>query len=165
MAKGQAVQSDPSAANKGPSAFLVVTIVSVVAAAIGGGFAYFVIEPKPNEVVSDLNQPAPAAKPLSRFPNTATEVVLKPVIASLVQPDDKKVRMESSLIVAPGVPLPTALRAEIEQDIVVYLSGMKLIDVNGSRGLQNLRNDLDDRIKTRGQGAVLGFLITGLVFE
>ncbi len=57
------------------------------------------------------------------------------------------------------------LRTELVEDIVVFLNSVTAEDISGTRGLQNLREDLDDRARIRGRGTVLGLLISGFVLE
>jgi flagellar FliL protein len=57
------------------------------------------------------------------------------------------------------------LKSEIREDVIAFLEGLTVADIEGVRGFQNLREQLDDRAKIRGRGAVLGLLIGGLILE
>ena len=59
----------------------------------------------------------------------------------------------------------SVLKNEVREDIIAYLKGLTVADIQGVRGLQNLREQLEDRAKIRGRGAILGLLIGGFVIE
>jgi flagellar FliL protein len=64
-----------------------------------------------------------------------------------------------------GTPDSTLLKNEVREDIIAYLKGLTVADIQGVRGFQNLREQLEDRARIRGRGAILGLLIGGFVIE
>lgn len=168
MATANDIAAKSTAGKQSPSIIVTLAVLTVIAGTFGAGFGFLVPGPQPTTVIGadhPIAESAAPARPISRFPLHSTEVILKPIIAPLAHSNVKKIRVESSLIVMPSTALPPALRAEIEQDIFAFVSGVAFNDLSDARGLKNLRDDLDDLIKTRGQGIVLGLLITGLAFE
>ncbi len=75
------------------------------------------------------------------------------------------VRLDLSIIAAHGTAESGTLKSEIREDVIAFLEGLNVADIQGVRGFQNLREQLDDRAKIRGRGAVLGLLIGGLILE
>ncbi len=154
-----------------PNLIVALAIVTVIAAGAGGGFAFVFLKEKPPAAAVAAAVPEPAHAPekqqptVHRFPDDAVEVALEPIITGLGPGADRKMRLEASVIVKKeAVSLPT-LKTELTEDIVVFLNGITAEEISGIRGLQNLREDLDDRARVRGRGMVLGLLISGFVLE
>ena len=147
-------------------------IVSLAAAIVvgvlgGGGFGYFVTlggpaPPKAKEPAEQVESRSPAT---GRFPNDAFEMDIPSIIVDLSGTPKSQVRLDLSAIVAHGTLESGSLKSEIREDVIAYLKGVTVADIEGVRGFQNLREQLDDRAKIRGRGAVLGLLIGGLVVE
>ena len=100
-----------------------------------------------------------------RFPPDAIEIPLQPIITTMGTDKKTKVRIELSIVAVHGTPQESALKSEVREDVIAYLWGTKVEDLEGGRGFRNLRNELDERARTRGRGAILGLLIGGLVIQ
>jgi len=98
--------------------------------------------------------------PLGGFRLTFVDEVLDAAVSRKV-----RARLDVSIVVVHGTPETTTLLGEVKEDVIAYLKGLTLADIQGVRGFQNLREQLDDRARIRGRGAILGLLIGGLVFE
>ena len=169
MAKSGA-ESGGAEAGSGPGLVVAVLICAAIGAVVGGGFGYFLSMPAapPAPVVeaeAGTKQSLPPEEIAGRFPHDAIELHVEPVIAT-IGPDFKtNVRLEFSIIAASGTPDEGPLKSEIREDIIAYLKGLTLSDLEGGRSFQLLRDELDDRARTRGRGVVLGMLISGLVVQ
>jgi flagellar FliL protein len=152
---------------------IAVVILTIVA---GGGGAFVgwmnrsTSAPAPAEpVVQEAPQAVPAppsdiasaedgALPLLLIP-------LKPVVTNIYAPADAWVRIEASIVVRnDGSVDAEILAAEIEADTLAFLRSLQLVQVEGTRGLLHLRDDLRERAKLRSP-AVVDYLIQGMVAE
>jgi len=147
--------------------FLVPAIVALVlGAGSGGASGYFLMpDAAPSNSSPHNEQPAPTAPVAGRFPEDAIELAVPSIITDLDTSSKVRARLDVSIIVAHGTPETTTLLGEVREDVIAYLKGLTLDDIQGVRGFQNLREQLDDRARIRGRGAILGLLIGGLVFE
>jgi len=131
----------------------------------GGAFGYFVIPSAP----ASQSKAAPAAKSgapkTGRFPNDALEIGVPSIIVDLKGEPRSRVRLDLSIVAVHGTSATGTLKDEVREDVIAYLKGLTVADIQGVRGFQNLREQLDDRAKIRGRGAILGLLIGGFVIE
>lgn len=152
----------------GGAAGFVMSILVAAVLGIGGGgaFGYFAMPdasaPSPEPKSGSVAQAEPAP---GRFPRDAIELTVPSVITDLDTDPKMRARLDVSIIVAHGTPESTTLIGEVREDMIAYLKGLTLADIQGVRGFQNLREQLDDRARVRGRGTILGLLIGGLVLE
>lgn len=137
---------------------------------IGGGaaFGYFAIPLATESVIAVDARPAdPASKEAApgRFPSDAIEITIPSIIVDLSGEPKSRVRLDLSAVAVHGTPESGLLKNEIREDVMAYLKGMTVADVQGISGFQNLREQLEDRARIRGRGAILGLLIGGFVIE
>jgi flagellar protein FliL len=91
---------------------------------------------------------------------------LPPVVTNLGSPQDMWIRLETSMIFdSSAVKQPAALAAEIANDLLAYLRTMAMSQIQGPIGLQNLRQDLNERASIRSNGAVKELVIKTLVIQ
>lgn len=154
----------------GPGIVLSAIIALVVGCVGGGAFGYLAVPTPPpptekqEEKIAAKSTEGPQAP--GRFPSDAVELQLTPIILEMGKAEKQsKVRIEFSIIAAHGTPNTSTLQSELREDVIAYMKGLDVKDLEGARGFQNLREQLDDRAKIRGRGAVLGLLIGGLVVE
>ncbi len=168
MANDKSKQKDDTGATRSSSGdFVKSAIVAIVLGISGGGaFGYFAVPDgsgPPAPSASESTEPqTPSA---GRFPNDALEVEIPSIIAELESEPKMRARLDVSIIVAHGTPETTTLKGEVKEDVIAYLKGLSPADIQGVRGFQNLREQLDDRARIRGRGAILGLLIGGLLLE
>ena len=167
MAQSKGKQKDEAAAGTGTAGF-VTSIVLAILIGLGGGAAFGYLGG-----VGDPASPAKAAAEgaessapsAGRFPNDALEIQVPAIIVQLKGEPKTNVRLDLSIIAAHGTAESGTLKSEIREDVIAFLEGLNVADIQGVRGFQNLREQLDDRAKIRGRGAVLGLLIGGLILE
>lgn len=153
-----------------PNFVVVILVLTLIGVVCGAGFGIFVLKSKPLAVATTavkLPEKEPVSQlPLtSRYPAEAVEVALDPIISSIGPNDKTKMRLEVSMIVNKSGASSPLLKKEMTEDIIAFLRSISMEDISGSRGFQNLREDLDDLAQVRGRGAVYGLLISGFVVE
>jgi flagellar FliL protein len=93
-------------------------------------------------------------------------VDLPPIVTNLAAPRDTWIRLESSIVIdAKATPHPDVIGGEIAADLLAYLRTLSLRDIEGPIGLQNVRQDLNDRAVVRSGGKVSELLIRTLVVQ
>lgn len=168
MAKEKSKKDDQKAGS-GLGGFMASAVVALLLGLGGGGaFGYFAMpDAAPSNASSQgtTGTQSPPSPPAGRFPGDAIEVSVPSVITDLASDSKVRARLDVSIIVVHGTPETTTLVGEVREDVIAYLKGLSLSDIEGVRGFQNLREQLDDRARIRGRGAILGLLIGGLVLE
>ena len=102
---------------------------------------------------------APRAEPSTIFD-------LQPIVTNLGAPQDTWIRLEGSIIFDPRtLPHPEAVAGQIGDDILAYLRTASLHELEGPIGLENIRQDLNERAATRSNGKVRAFVIRTLVVQ
>ncbi len=115
--------------------------------------------PPAAEKPAELPAGAPPTQP-------ATIVDLPPIVTNLGAPQDTWVRLEGSIIFDPKtLPHPEAVAGQIGDDVLAYLRTVSLHQLEGPVGLENIRQDLNERAATRSGGKVRGFVIRTLVVQ
>lgn len=146
----------PNAAGAGLS-LSELAIVVLLGAAVGGAFETI----RPNFAKESKHAGALAAQP-----EKSTIYDLPPIITSLGSPQETWIRLEGSIIFDPKtLPHPEAVAGEIGDDILAYLRTVTLKQLEGPIGLQNIREDLEERAATRTRGMVHEFVIRTLVVQ
>lgn len=147
----------------GPSLgqFIVaLVVVTILAGAVGALFA-------PHPATGPGAQPAketPAAEPAVAA--TSNLLDLPPIVTNLGSPQEMWIRLEASMIFDPSqVKHPEALAAEIANDLLAYLRTVAVTQIQGPIGLQNLRQDINERAAIRSNGAVRELVIKTLVIQ
>ncbi len=101
------------------------------------------------------------------IPKIATEangvVLLDPITTNLAYPSENWIRLEVALAFNGPPELPLA--EEIHQDILAYVRTVSLQQIEGPRGFQYLRDDLQERVALRSQGKVSRLMLRTLVIE
>ena len=93
-------------------------------------------------------------------------VDLPPIVTHLGAPQDTWVRLESSIVFDPKtLPHPETVASQIGDDILAYLRTISLHQLEGSIGLENIRQDLNERAATRSGGKVHALVIKTLVVQ
>jgi flagellar FliL protein len=96
----------------------------------------------------------------------STVVDLPPIVTNLGSPQDTWIRLEGSIIFEPKIlPHPEAVMSQIGDDMLAYLRTVSLRQLEGPIGLENIRQDLNERAATRSGGKVRAFLIRTLVVQ
>ena len=115
--------------------------------------------PAPPDKPAESPASAPSAQP-------STIVDLPPIVTNLGAPQDTWVRLEGSIIFDPKtLPHPEAMAGQIGDDVLAYLRTVSLHQLEGPIGLENIRQDLNERAATRSGGKVRAFVIRTLVVQ
>ena len=108
----------------------------------------------------------PAESATSAPAQSSMIVDLPPIVTNLGAPQDTWVRLEGSIIFDPKVlSHPEAVAAQIGDDVLAYLRTVSLHQLEGPIGLENIRQDLNERAATRSSGKVHAFVIRTLVVQ
>lgn len=168
-----AIASQDEAPKKSGS--LVVTIAVVaglsVAAAAGGWYLGTVIAPQKKaaeekaamHIVHDRRKQEEAAKKEQISTEANGIVLLQPLTTNLAYPSDKWIRLEVSLLFRDKPDVATA--EAIHQDLMAYLRTLSLQEIEGARGFEHLRSDLQERARLRSKGRVAELMIRTFVIE
>ncbi|MBN9054923.1 flagellar basal body-associated FliL family protein [Shinella sp. PSBB067] len=161
---------------KKPSLVITIAAIAVLTllAAGGGWFVGNMLAPPPAEKPAEEAKAAPAgghgggeSAKGEAVPHISTEangvVLLDPITSNLAYPSDNRVRLEVALMFK-GAP-DVALAEEIHQDIMAYMRTVSLQQVQGPRGFQYLREDLQERVDLRSEGRVTNVMFRTFVIE
>jgi len=157
---------------------LVITIAAIAVltllAAGGGWLVGNMLAPPPAEKPAEEVAKAEAGgeggaegEAAQEVPHISTEangvVLLDPITSNLAYPSDNRIRLEVALMFK-GVP-DVKLAEEIHQDILAYMRTVSLQQVQGPRGFQYLRDDLQERVDLRSEGRVTNVMFRTFVIE
>jgi flagellar FliL protein len=135
-------------------------VVIVLGACAGAAFeASRPAAPSGPDKTAESSAGAPPAQP-------STIVDLPPIVTNLGAPQDTWIRLEGSIIFDPRtLPHPDAVAGRIGDDILAYLRTVSLRQLEGPIGLENIRQDLNERAAIRSDGKVHAFVIRTLVVQ
>ncbi len=163
---------------KKKSGLMALVIPLVVLTAVGGGGGWVIgnmLAPQVKQA-EDAAKAAEAAagghggeakKDEEGIPPISTEangvVTLEPITTNLAYPSENWIRLEVALMFngAPDVQIAEA----VHQDIMAYLRTVSLQQVEGPRGFQYLKDDLQERVDLRSEGRVSKVMFRTLVIE
>jgi flagellar FliL protein len=101
------------------------------------------------------------------LPHISTEannvVQLEPITSNLAYPSENWVRLEIALLF--NGPPDVKLAEDIHQDILAYVRTVSLQQIEGSRGFEYLRDDIQERVDLRAQGRVSKIMFRTFVIE
>lgn len=139
---------------------LVVTIAAIAAVTIvgaaGGWVVGAMLAPQLEAAKKAEEKPAEGGGKEEGLERIATEangvIQLEPITTNLAFPTDRWVRLEVALLFKekPDVKLAET----IHQDIAVYLRTVSLQQIEGPRGFQYLKEDLEERADLISEGKV-----------
>jgi flagellar FliL protein len=146
----------PSARGSKGSA-IDIAIVLLIGAALGGAFE--MTKPSVGSAAIPESAPAPKAEPSSIYD-------LPPIVTNLAAPQEVWIRLEGSIVFDPkSLPHPESVAGELGEDILSYLRTVSLKQLEGPTGLENLRQDLNERAATRTGGKAREFVIHTMVMQ
>ncbi|WP_160011584.1 flagellar basal body-associated FliL family protein [Rhizobium sp. 18055] len=101
------------------------------------------------------------------LPHISTEannvVQLEPITSNLAYPSENWVRLEVALLFS-GPP-DVKLAEDIHQDVMAYIRTVSLQQIEGPRGFEYLRDDIQERVDLRAQGRVSKIMFRTFVIE
>jgi flagellar FliL protein len=135
-----------------------ILVVTVIAMAMGALFAI----PPAAETPSPKNESALATE----LPASASLFDMPPIVTNLGAPRDTWIRLDASIVFdAKELPHPDVMAGEIAGDELAYLRTVSLSQIEGPIGLQNIRQDLNERASIRSGGKVAELIIRTLVVQ
>ncbi|CVI56354.1 flagellar basal body-associated FliL family protein [Agrobacterium leguminum] len=90
-------------------------------------------------------------------------VQLDPITTNLAYPSTNWVRLEVALMFKG--PVEVGLAEDIHQDIMAYVRTVSLQQLEGPRGFQYLKDDIQERVDLRSQGRVSKVMFRTFVIE
>jgi flagellar protein FliL len=153
--------SDPAAAKPAKRGLRGSLIEIAIVALIGGalGAAFQATRPGPASATGPAVSAAQKTEP-------STIYDLPPIVTNLGAPQDTWIRLEGSIIFDPqAIPHPESVAAKLGDDILAYLRTLSLKQLEGPIGLEDLRQDLNERAATRTGGRAREFVIRTLVVQ
>jgi len=162
MATASTPATEPGgAAASAPSikqTILATIVVTVIAAGMGAVFAIPTAPDEPSQ--KDESPPGP------RAPAAAGLFDMPPIVTNIGAPKEIWVRLEASIVFdAKALPHPEIIAGEIAGDELAYLRTITLPQIEGPTGLQNIRQDLNERAVIRSDGKVTELIIRTLVVQ
>ena len=141
------------------SSLIELAVVVVLGACAGAAFEALRPGPSGSDKAAESSAAASPAQP-------SAIVDLPPIVTNLGAPQDTWVRLEGSIIFDPrALPHPDVVAGRIGDDILAYLRTVSLRQLEGPIGLENIRQDLNDRAAIRSDGKVRAFVIRTLVVQ
>jgi flagellar FliL protein len=102
----------------------------------------------------------------SAFSPSARLRKLSPIVTNLASPPGTWIRVEASVVTDQlGEEEANVLVARVGEDVVSYLRTLSPGQIEGARGLQYLREDLNERAAIRSSGKVRELIIETLVVQ
>ncbi|WP_426229086.1 flagellar basal body-associated FliL family protein [Pararhizobium sp. DWP3-4] len=179
---------DADLANGGPKKSSPVVMIAALAVLtlIAGGGGWLVggmLAPKPlsteeARIVEEakaavalknagLKPEGEAGKKDEGLPKIATEangvVQLDAITTNLAYPTENWIRLEVALLFK-GAP-DVAMAEQIHQDIAAYLKTVSLQQIQGPRGFQYLKDDIEERVDLRSEGRVTNVIFRTFVIQ
>ncbi len=164
---------------KKKSGLMALLIPLVVLTAVGGGGGWVIgnmLAPqvkqadeaaKAAEAAAAGEQGGEAKKDEEGLPKISTEangvVALEPITTNLAYPSENWIRLEVALMF--NGPPDVQIAEAVHQDIMAYLRTVSLQQVEGPRGFQYLKDDLQERVDLRSEGRVSKVMFRTLVIE
>jgi hypothetical protein len=101
---------------------------------------------------------------LAHISTEANNVVqLEPITSNLAYPSENWVRLEVALLF--NGPPDVKVSEDIHQDILAYIRTVSLQQIEGPRGFQYLKDDIQERVDLRSQGRVSKVMFRTFVIE
>jgi flagellar protein FliL len=143
------------------AALLLLTVLSAAA----GGLASLHLLSAGQRIADSQKEPAERPVATAFSPTTRLRKI-SPVVTNLAAPPGAWIRVEGSVVTDQiNEEEASALTARLGEDIVSYLRTVSATQIEGARGLQYLREDLNERAVIRSGGKVRELIIETLVVQ
>ncbi|MDO1581015.1 flagellar basal body-associated FliL family protein [Rhizobium oryzicola] len=180
MSLDDAAAEAPEAKKKGGLVPTIAAVAIVTLAGAGGGWVIGSMiapkDPAAEQAAAKKKEEAAAeaagekegkGKKDAGLPKISTAangvVALEPITTNLAYPSNSWIRLEVAL--AFNGPPELGLSEEIHQDILGYLRTVSLQQIEGPRGFQYLKDDIQERVDLRSQGKVSKVMFRTFVIE
>ncbi|PWE57805.1 flagellar basal body protein FliL [Metarhizobium album] len=170
------LENAESTGKKKKSGAMPLVIALVVLTAIGGGGGWVIggmlagkLQPAAEEKAAEAKKEKEGEKKkegegLPHISNETTGVVaLEPITTNLAYPSESWIRLEVALMFKDKPDVKVS--EEVHQDILFYLRTVSLQQIEGPRGFQYLRDDIQERVDQRSQGRVTKVMFRTFVIE
>ncbi|OCI96769.1 flagellar basal body protein FliL [Rhizobium sp. AC27/96] len=155
---------------KGKGSPLILTIVGLlVLTVLGGGGGWLlgtVVAPRIKAATAAIQATTTAAGDSKQAAAAAQAngiIALDPITTNLAYPSQSWIRLELALVFKG--PADVQLAQAIHQDILSYVRTVSLQQIEGARGLQYLRDDIQERVDLRSEGRVSKVMFRTFVIE
>lgn len=167
------MENEQTTTEKKPSVLVLlasVAVLTLVGAGAGwflGGFlapeiAALKVEAKEAKAqATSEGEKEPEIETIPLEPNGIVQ--LDPITTNLAYPSTNWVRLEVALMFKG--PINVDLAQEIHQDILSYARTVSLQQLEGPRGFQYLRDDIEERVDQRSKGQISKVLFRTFVIE
>jgi flagellar FliL protein len=143
------------------AALLLLTAVSAGAGVLSSLHLLSTIER-----IADSQKDVPERPVASAFSASARLRKISPLVTNLADPAGAWIRMEASVVTDQlNEEEANVLVTRLGEDIVSYLRTVSPAQIEGARGLQYLREDLNERAAVRSRGKVRELIIETLVVQ
>jgi flagellar FliL protein len=143
------------------AAFLLITAVSVGA----GVFSSLQLLSTAQRMIN--SQKEVVDRPVATTYSASARLrKIAPVVANMASPPGAWIRVEASVVTEPlNEDEANVLVARVGEDVTSYLRTISAAQIEGARGLQYLREDLNERAAIRSNGKVRELIIETLVVQ
>ncbi|MBX4865702.1 MULTISPECIES: flagellar basal body-associated FliL family protein [Rhizobium] len=155
---------------KSGSLMTIIGVVVLTLLGAGGGWAVgTIVAPnikgaKDAELAKEAEAKKKAEEGLARISTEENNVVqLEPITSNLAYPSENWVRLEVALLF--NGPPDVKVSEDIHQDILAYVRTVSLQQIEGPRGFQYLKDDIQERVDLRSQGRVSKVMFRTFVIE
>ncbi|KKX23676.1 flagellar basal body-associated FliL family protein [Rhizobium sp. LC145] len=167
----EAISGGSNETGRSPLVMMIAGLAVLTLVGAGGGWLVGgLIAPALPEAAAPSPQTAAggqAAEGNAGIPHLSAEangiVALDPITTNLAYPAENWIRLEVAL--AFKGPPEAALAEVIHQDILAYLRTVSLQQIEGPRGFQYLKDDIQERVDLRSQGKITKVLFRTFVIE
>jgi flagellar FliL protein len=166
------MENSEATSEKKPSMLILIagiaalTVIGAGAGWVLGGF----MAPKVVEIQSISQEAQKAAEgkgddeEIEKTPLEPNGIVqLEPITTNLAYPSTNWVRLEVALMFKG--PIDVVMAEDIHQDILSYARTVSLQQLEGPRGFQYLRDDVQERVDQRSKGQISKVLFRTFVIE
>jgi flagellar FliL protein len=156
-------------------AFLAVLVVlALVGAGAGAGFSMMVLQKPASAAAAKVKEGegadvahAPAAPKDEKAGESAADLIapLAPILVSIGGKREHFLRVELAVLFNEKVPERAALLADINTDLVAFLSTLTVEQLDSASGLEFLREDLAEIVQLRTKKRARGVILKSLMVE
>ncbi len=147
----------------GKANVIVTVAVLTVLAAVGGGLVGKLMVVKLQQAAAPAPEPA---KPAMAYTGDTEVRELPATVTNLADPPEMRVRLQVAVVYnKKAIENPNLMAAQVSDDLVAFLKTLTVGQLQGASGLQNLREDLNERAAVRSQGKVREVVIETLVVQ
>ena len=145
--------------------FVTLLVMTLLAASIGA-FVGMQLVNQTRHIVLEEKRERDNPPVHALYDSPSQIVAIKPIIVNLAGVEKAFVRVQGSIVFNEvDEENSELLVSQVESDIAAYLRTLKVSDLEGATGLQNLREDLDQRAKTRADGIIREFILETMVIQ